>query len=79
MVAIQEAQKRSLLDNLDTFKKEEKSVQIYEVSDASYEQLLNNPNMTPTDKENMEKSIKYLVDNKIDTSENLKKLETINY
>ena len=79
MVAIQEAQKRSLLDNLDTFKKEEKSKQISQFSDTSYESLLNKPNMTATDKENMEKSIKYLVDNKMDTSENLKKLDAIKY
>lgn len=35
--------------------------------------------MTPTDKENMEKSIKYLVNKKQDTPENLKKLEAIKY
>ncbi len=35
--------------------------------------------MTPKDKANMEKSIKFLVDKKMDTSENLKKLEAINY
>lgn len=35
--------------------------------------------MTAKDKANMEKSIKFLVDKKMDTSENLKKLEAINY
>ncbi|HBB04416.1 TPA: hypothetical protein DCZ39_06050 [Patescibacteria group bacterium] len=44
-----------------------------------HENLLNKPNMTPTDKANMEKSIKFLIDKKMDTEENLKKLEAINY
>jgi hypothetical protein len=35
--------------------------------------------MTAKDKVNMGKSIKFLVDKKMDTSENLKKLEAINY
>ena len=43
------------------------------------ENLLNKPNMTQKDKENMEKSIKFLVDKKMYTSKNLKKLEAINY
>jgi hypothetical protein len=35
--------------------------------------------MTEKDKINMEKSIKFLVDNGMDSPKNLKKLEAINY
>jgi hypothetical protein len=35
--------------------------------------------MTDKDKENMEKSIKFLINKKMDTSENIKKLEAILY
>ena len=45
----------------------------------TYEHLLNKENMTAKDKENMKKSINFLVDKKMDTSENIKKLEAINY
>lgn len=82
MVAIQEAQKRSLLDN---FKKKEKSEKAEDKKSwellLSYlkNKILSKPNMSPTDKENMKKSIKYLVDNKIYTSGNLEKLNAINY
>ncbi|HBB03894.1 TPA: hypothetical protein DCZ39_03260 [Patescibacteria group bacterium] len=41
--------------------------------------LLNKPNMTPKDKENMEKSIKFLADYKMNTLENLQKLDAIIY
>ncbi|MEI6774661.1 MAG: hypothetical protein WCL18_07980 [bacterium] len=50
-----------------------------EKKELNFEQLLNKPNMTAKDKANMEKSIKFLVDKKMDTSENLNKLEAINY
>ena len=40
---------------------------------------INKPNMTSIDKENIQKSITYLEKNGIDTPENLKKLEAINY
>ncbi len=53
--------------------------QILDALQKWYQYLLNKPNMTPKDKANMEKSIKFLVDKKMDTSENLKKLEAINY
>lgn len=46
---------------------------------TDYQHLLNKPNMTEKDKANMEKSIKFLVDKKMDTEENFKKLEAINY
>ena len=41
--------------------------------------LLNKPNMTPKDKLNMAKSIQFLADHKINTLENLQKLDAINY
>ncbi len=41
--------------------------------------LLNKPNMTAIDKENMQKSITYLRTNGMDSEENLKKLDAINY
>jgi len=44
-----------------------------------YEKLLNKPNMTLEDNANMEKCIKFLVNNKMATSENLNKLEAIKY
>lgn len=47
--------------------------------ESSYEHLLNKPNMTPKDKENMEKSIRILINNKMDTEENLQKLDAIKY
>ena len=47
--------------------------------ESSYEHLLNKPNMTPKDKENMEKSIRILINNKMDTEENLQKLNAIKY
>ena len=46
---------------------------------VDYKFLLNKPNMTAKDKANMEKSIKFLIDKKMDTSENIKKLEAIIY
>ncbi|MEI6773923.1 MAG: hypothetical protein WCL18_03810 [bacterium] len=52
---------------------------IPEKKESNHEHLLNKPNMTAKDKANMQKSIDFLVDNKIATSENLKKLEAINY
>ncbi len=44
-----------------------------------HKELFNKPNMTLIDKENMKKSIQYLKDKKMDTSENLKKLDDIKY
>ncbi len=45
----------------------------------THEHLLNKPNMTAKDKEGMQKSIDYLIEKKMDTSENLKKLDAIVY
>lgn len=45
----------------------------------NYEHLLNKPNMTAKDKANMQKSIDYLIEKKMDTSENLQKLDAIVY
>jgi len=50
-----------------------------EKKEHNYEHLLNKPGMTPEDNANMEKSIKFLVDNQKDTSENIKKLEAVKY
>ena len=50
-----------------------------ESKEVTKEDLLNKPNMTSTDKENMQKSISYLQKNKMDTEKNLKKLDAINY
>jgi hypothetical protein len=41
--------------------------------------LLNKPNMTAKDKDGMQKSIDFLVSKEMDTEENLKKLDAINY
>ncbi len=58
----------------------EEAVKKYEENMQSpHYKLLNKPNMTPTDKENMQKSIQYLIDKKMDTPENFKKLEAIKY
>jgi len=84
-----EKQAESLVENL-TIDEQEKLLnalnkkiwvkqEITEKKNLNYEHLLNKPNMTAKDKANMEKSINFLVDKKMDTSENLKKLETINY
>lgn len=46
---------------------------------ADYQYLLNKPNMTEVDKANMEKSIKFIINNKMCTGENLQKLDAIKY
>ena len=75
--ALDEQERKKLLDALN--KKMWIKEQITEKKELNHEHLLNKPNMTAKDKVNMEKSIKFLVDQKMDTSENLKKLEAINY
>ncbi len=50
-----------------------------ESKEITKEHLLNKPNMTIKDKEWMQKSIDYLIEKKMDTSENLKKLDAIVY
>ena len=75
--ALDEQERKILLDALN--KKMWIKEEITENKENNYENLLNKPNMTAKDKANMEKSIKFLVDRKMDTSENLEKLETINY
>ena len=47
--------------------------------ESTKKNLLNKPNMTAKDKEGMQKSIDYLIEKKMDTSENLKKLDAIVY
>lgn len=73
---LNEKEKRYLLEALQ---KDTKTEETTKSSDTSHEKLLNKPNMTSTDKENMQKSIQFLIEKKMDTSENLKKLEAINY
>ena len=57
-------------------KQQEEKKETWEITK---EQLLNKPNMTPKDKEWMQKALDYLVEKKMDTSENLKKLDDIIY
>ena len=47
--------------------------------EIAYEDLLNKPGMTSEDNKNMEISIKFLIDNHMDTQENRKKLYAVNY
>ncbi len=57
----------------------EKKTEKKESNEITKEHLLNKPNMTAKDKEWMQKSIDYLVEKKMDTSENLQKLDAIVY
>lgn len=57
----------------------EKKSEKKESKEITKEHLLNKPNMTVKDKEWMQKSIDYLVEKKMDTSENLQKLDAIVY
>lgn len=79
-------QKKLLADKEDELNKmteeyEEKSdkKESKETWKIAHEHLFNKPNMTAKDKEGMQKSIDYLVEKKMDTSENLKKLDAIVY
>ena len=57
-------------------KEEKEKIERWEITD---ENLLNKPNMTAKDKEWMQKAIYYLVENNMDTVENLQKLDAIIY
>ena len=57
-------------------KEAEEKIEKWEITN---ENLLNKPNMTAKDKEWMQKTIEYLVEKKMDTPENCKKLFAINY
>jgi len=57
----------------------EKKTEKKETWEITKEHLLNKPNMTVKDKEWMQKSIDYLIEKKMDTSENFKKLDAIVY
>ena len=57
----------------------EKKTEKKEIWKITKEHLLNKPNMTAKDKKWMQKSIDYLVERKMDTSENLQKLNAIVY
>lgn len=50
-----------------------------QTKEFDYQHLLNKPNMTEKDQANMKKSIKYLIDKKMNTEKDFKKLEAINY
>lgn len=71
--SLDEKEKELLLEALNNSQPKQ------ETTEKTYEHLLKKPNMTATDKANMENSIKFLIDKKMDTSENVKKLEAINY
>lgn len=74
---LNEQERKRLLDALN--KKMWIKHEITEKKEHNHEYLLNKPNMTAKDKEWMKKSIDYLVEKKMDTSENLKKLDAIVY
>lgn len=62
-------------DPQDMFPEEKKIAEVRGIGEL----LLNKPNMTSTDKENMQKSITYLEEKGMDIQKNLKKLDAINY
>lgn len=62
-------------DPQDMFPEEKKIAEVRGIGKL----LLNKPNMTSIDKENIQKSITYLEEKGMDTQENLKKLDAINY
>ena len=74
---LNEEQKALLVDALN--KKTCVKQATKEKKEGSYENVIDKINPTAKDKINMEKSIKFLIDNKMNTEENLKKLEAINY
>lgn len=78
---LNEQERKKLLDALNKkmWTQQETTGKKELINHEHFEHLLNKPNMTAKDKENMEKSIKFLIDKKMDTSENIKKLEAINY
>lgn len=59
--------------------RQEIKVDFQEDKEHKYDYLLNKPNMTAIDNENMKKSVDFLIEKNMDTSENLKKLESIRY
>lgn len=76
-----EEESQLLLDALNKkmWNQQEDKKEKKETWEITKEHLLNKPNMTPKDKEWMQKSIDYLVEKKMDTSENLQKLDAIVY
>ena len=77
---ISKKQKQELIQDLLNYKKvTETKTEHIKKKESNHENLLNKPNMTVKDRLNMEKSIIFLIDRKMDSSENLKKLEAINY
>ncbi len=68
-----------ITSNPEDLNKDKEILINFKGSYALYEQLMKKPNMLTSDKKNMQKSIEYLIEKKMDTPENFKKLEAINY
>ena len=67
--------KQNLIAAIQQNNKEEEQTNLIRIK----EEILNKPNMTSVDKENIQKSITYLEKTKMDMQRNLKKLDAINY
>lgn len=70
---------QKILTNKEKQNKKLEELKKKEILETTKKNLLNKPNMTPKDKEWMQKAIDFLVERNMDTSGNLKRLDAIVY